>query len=145
MKLRTLVEFTTTIPDDAVENEAGDDFLVWPGRNVVEAIAEILVGLGCTTEPPEDLQFAGWSLSFRTQEGHPISGRYSDTGEERYLDLKDHRQVGFLARTSGPVFVDFLQRFGQAFAEDPRFGDLVWYVVKARGRPGDPGDAPVSA
>ncbi len=38
------------------------NFIQWPGRNVVEVIAELLKGLGWKPNDPIDLEERGWDL-----------------------------------------------------------------------------------
>ena len=131
MIVRTLVTFQTNLPDDAIETEDGMDFVQWPGRNVVEAIADILRGLGWTPGDPFDLRERGWDLD----------ATFGDKGIRLRIEAPEEMIVGitdrspewtwyFRRKPPGPEFIAMLAGLDMALKADGRFRDVRWFTPK---------------
>lgn len=125
MKVPEVAEFLTTLPDGAVEDEDGPDFLVWPGRPALEAIGEILVGLGCELEPIECADFKGWDMGFRYR-GRWLWMRVTQI--EKHVAYFDDTNVWpkMIGRTHR-LYPELLDRLGEALERDPRFSEVQWF------------------
>jgi hypothetical protein len=138
MKLREVIQFESDLPDGAVEDEEGGDFLVWPARPVTEALREVLIGLGCEAGEIVSVDFKGWEFDFRYRQ-RPLSCRASQI--DRYVAYFADR--GFWPNAVGGrhrLYGELLERLNAALARDPRFKDVEWYLLKgfnpdARGVP----------
>jgi hypothetical protein len=115
MIVRPWAEFTTSLPDDGIENETG--FIQWPGKNVAEALAEILAGLGCTDVEIFDLEHAGYDVGFRLGK-LVLAAR---------VTVIDNPLIAF-GRKRQPEYLDFLKRVSDALAKDGRFQNLRWFT-----------------
>lgn len=124
MKVRTWATFTSDLPDDHIENEAGDEILQFGGKSVAAAIGEILTGLGCVVSPPIYANEHGWELDVKFEKRRLwcqvtlIEGWvmvFEDTSFMRGL-LGHHR-----------LYLDVLTRLAQELECDPRFHDVLWF------------------
>lgn len=129
MRFCEVAEFLTDLPDGAVEDPDGPDFLVWPGRPALEAIGEILGELGCDVEPIESAEFKGWELSFRYR-GRWLWMRV--TRIERHVAAFADRNLWprIIGRVH-PLYLELLGRLGEALARDPRFHEVQWFIPDA--------------
>lgn len=128
MKVRDTAQFFTDLPDGAVENDddAGPDFLVWPGRPVCEAIREHLGALGCELEPIVSVEFKGWEFGFRYR-GRRLWSRV--TVIERHIAcFVDSNFWPKLIGQKHPLHVELLTRLSGVLASDGRFHDVLWYA-----------------
>jgi hypothetical protein len=127
MKLKTWVVGRTDLPDDVVETD--DEIIHQPGRNIAEAMQEILGRIGCTKvgEPWEEGE-QGWQFLFES-EAKPFWCQASRAeGDDCMVVVgKNYMSEGLFRR--GPSrHEQLLQRLGVAMAEDGRFHDLRWYT-----------------
>jgi hypothetical protein len=129
VRVREVAEFRTTLPDGAVEDEAGADFLVWPGRPALEAIGEILVGLGCELEPIECADFKGWDMGFRYRE-RALWMRVTQI-EKHVAYFADPNLWPKLIGRSHRLYLELLDRVGESLGRDPRFSDVQWFAYDA--------------
>jgi hypothetical protein len=140
MIVRTLVIFHTDIPDDAIMTADGMNFVQWPGRNVVEAIADLLRTLGWTPDDPFDLEERGWDLD-ASSGNNSISLRI-EVPEEVLVQITDRTPefTWYLKRKPpGPVFTRLLTELDKALKADSRFRDILWF--KPQGYLSQPGAA----
>jgi len=126
MKVMPWAEFTTDLPDDAVENEDGSDFIQWPGKGVSEALAKMLTKCGYKVSEPICLDFKGWELLI-------IAGRRTVrcrvTEIEKYLiGFRDRSWFAGLSNRNHPDFLRLLKCVGTELANDPRFHDVRWFA-----------------
>jgi hypothetical protein len=127
MKVRDTAQFFTDLPDGAVEGEddAGPDFLVWPGRPVAEALCEHLRALGCEVEPIESVDFKGWEFGFRYR-GRRLWSRV--TVIERHIAcFVDSNFWPKMVGRKHALHIELLGRLSQALESDDRFHDVLWY------------------
>ena len=144
MIVRTLTTFYTDLPDDAVETAEGD-FLQWPGRNVVQLIADLLRAIGWVPEDPYDLEERGWELHARCGD-RMISMRFSIL-EEVILYISDRtpdRTWYFKRKPPGPEFVGMLVGLDAAMKANGSFRDVLWFTPEGYDRQTETGSpAPV--
>jgi hypothetical protein len=132
MIVRTLLTCQTELPDDAIETEDGMDFVFWGGRNVVEAVADLLRGLGWTPEDPIDLQERGWDMD-ATGGDRRVSLRIQVVPEEViviFTDRSPDYTWYFRRKPPGAVFTGMLAGFDKALKADGRFSDILWFTHK---------------
>jgi hypothetical protein len=142
MIVRTLLTCKTDLPDDAIETEDGMDFVFWGGRNVVEAITDLLRGLGWTPEDPIDLQERGWDMD-ATSGDASVSLRVQVVPELVIVIFTDEAPKYtwyFKRKPPGPGFTGLLTGFDKALKADSRFSDLLWFTDQGyrRDEPGAP-------
>jgi hypothetical protein len=123
--IRAWAELKSSLPYDGVENEAGTDFIQWPGRGVATALAEIFQRFGCDVEAPEAEGEQGWSF------GVKANGRRfwcQVTMIEDYLIGFENPSWfdKFLGRTP-PAYLTLLRGLAKALEEDARFSDVRWF------------------
>jgi hypothetical protein len=131
MTLRTLATFYTDLPDDAIETADGMDFIQWPGRNVVQVIADLLRGLGWKPDDPLDLEERGWDLDAVC--GDRAIRLRIEAPEEVIVDITDRTPDWtwyFKRKPPGPVFVGMLIGLDAAMKADGRFRDIQWFTPK---------------
>lgn len=122
--LRTKVEFSSSLPDDSIED--GHNFVVLPGKNVAEALRELLAGLGCDVEPVEGAGDHGWDFRFRRGEGRFYCELTIIDGVVAQFD-----NVGARA-SSAPrqaEFAELLAEFNAALEADARFHQIGWFTA----------------
>ncbi len=126
MKVRPLAICTADFPDDAVETEDGKGFLDHGGRNVAEAVAEILSHLGCTISTPENAAEYGWRFGWAFK-GQSFSCQVSSIPPEFYLlfDGASLRQ-NLSSRNTSP-HAEIMAELNAELARDERFHDILWY------------------
>ena len=124
MKIKPWAELQSSVPYDGVEEE--NDWVVYPGRNVAEAIQDVLGKLGASLEPIECLEHRGWEFGFK----------YGKVGLVCRATMIDDYLVGFadpsfireMLKRTHPDFVALLRRLGDALDEDSRFSDIRWFA-----------------
>ena len=131
MTVRTLATFYTDLPDDAIETADGMDFIQWPGRNVVEVVADLLRGLGWKPDDPLDLEERGWNLD--AIRGDRMISLRIEVPEEVIVTITDRTPDWtwyFKRKPPGPVFVGMLVGLDAAMKADGRFRDIQWFTTK---------------
>jgi len=131
MTVRTLTTFYTDLPDDAIETADGMDFIQWPGRNVVDVVADLLRGLGWKPDDPLNLEERGWNLD-AIRDDRMISLRI-EAPEEMIVTITDRTPDWtwyFKRKPPGPVFVGMLVGLDSAMKADGRFRDIQWFTPK---------------
>jgi hypothetical protein len=127
MRVQEVAEFLTELPDGSVKGEGDVDFLVWPARPALQAIGEILAGLGCEVEPIESADFKGWELNF-SYRGRRLWTRVTQI-EKYVVFFADRNFWPKLIGRKHPLYLELLERFAEAFARDPRFSEVQWSVL----------------
>jgi hypothetical protein len=131
MTVRTLVTFYTDIPDDAIETADGMDFIQWPGRVMVQAMADLLRGLGWQPDEPLDLEERGWDLD--ASRGSEMISLRIEWPEEVVVQITDRTPDYtwyFKRKPPGPVFLGILVGLDAALKADGRFRDIQWFTPK---------------
>jgi hypothetical protein len=115
-------------PDDTIEDDL--NILQFPGKNIAEALCEILAGVGCTDiEKPSHEGEHGWHVHFASA-GRPFYCQVSRIEPETLLLFdKNYGSEGLFYR--GPSrHAQLLERVQPAIAQDPRFRELTWYTQR---------------
>jgi hypothetical protein len=121
-KVRRWAEFASSLPTDLIEDDHG--FVQLGGKSVAAAIGEILKGLGCDVDPPEDAGDNGWDFEVRTGGARFLC---QVTHIEDYIFLFEYPSA--IARWLGrepPIYFETLGALAAALAEDARFSDVRW-------------------
>ena len=117
------------------------DFIQWPGRNVAEAMADLLRRLGWEAEDPIDLQERGWDLD-ATLDGRDVTLRIEPLEPVLvgFIDRSPEYTWYFRRKPPGPLFTGLLTGFDQALKADSRFSDVLWFTNEGyqRDEPGAP-------
>lgn len=127
MRVPEVAEFLTQLPTGAVEDENGPDFLVWPGRPSLEAIGGILVDLGCELEPIECADFKGWDMGFRYRR-RSLWMRVTQI-EKHVAYFADPNLWPKMIGRKHPLYLELLDRLGEALSRDPRFSEVQWFML----------------
>jgi hypothetical protein len=126
MRVKPWATFTTSLPDDQVEEE--HDIVPFGGRNVAVAIGEVFTGLGCKVEEPYSVEEQGWEflVSYR---GHMnFSCRVCSFHPEFRL-LFEELSLRPKAFRNPAGYAQLAQSFAAALGEDPRFRDITWWTL----------------
>ncbi len=129
MKIRERVELRADFPNDDIEDDR--DIIQFGGRNLAEALGEILEGLGCKVSVPEYAGEHGWEFDFYIGERR-FWCQATDMQEDAMFIFKDMAWVigfWFSRPRPNPVFADLLTRVNAALALDSRFGPPLWYPL----------------
>jgi hypothetical protein len=114
-----LAEFRADFPDDEIWD--GDTVVQVGGKNVTEAIAEILAGFGCIIEELIDDEEHGWACSF-SYEG--LALRFRVAGLDPYVfDCEEPLR----AHPKYPLYFHVLLKLNEQLRRDGRFHDLAWF------------------
>jgi len=138
VKIRPWASCDADFPDDQIEVD--DDIVQFGGRNVAEAIAEIVTGLGCRPSEPISAEEQGWELDIKTDD-QPLWIRVCDQGDRHFsLLMEDATVLIRLFSRTHPTFVRMLRELHLALAADARFQNIVWwpykkFEVKGKGAP----------
>ena len=122
MTLRPDVQFRSGFPDDTIEDD--DDTVVWPGRNIMEALKAALEPLGYRVSEPISAEHAGWELDiWRQRKGLSLRVNVIDA-EECYLMAKSSSSWLSPENKLLRTFLTDLQRI---LEEDSRFKIIGWF------------------
>jgi hypothetical protein len=123
MKIRRYAQLESDLPYDGVEDER--DFVVYPGKNIAEAVGEVLARQGCTIYPMLCLDEQGWEFDFVYRKLRLVC---RTTMIEDYLVLfYDPSWFRGIFKRTHPGFVDILRKVGDAMAQDSRFRNVRWF------------------
>jgi hypothetical protein len=122
MIARPWAVFTTDLPDDQVEDENG--ILVFPGRNIAEAIGEVLLGLGADVEPPKHEFEHGWTARLKFK-GHGFWYQVSVLDPQVYLVVEDN--AALLTKKEPELYAELVTGLNEGLAADLQVHDLLWY------------------
>jgi hypothetical protein len=126
LKIRPLAICTADFPDDSVETEDGKGFLDHGGRNVAEALGEILSRLGCTTSPPWNAGMYGWRFDGDFH-GRTFMCQVSSIPPEFYLHFEGVLFRQTVSPGGQPPVAELIVDFNSELARDGRFHDVLWY------------------
>jgi hypothetical protein len=125
MTIENCAVIVADFPDDGVETEDGNDFLIWPGRTIAEAICEILRGLGYRVEAPEHVYEHGWSFWSKASDGRQTWFQVTDIDE--YLLITENH--GGWGKSSVEAYAHLLTQLAAAFDADARFKSVRWSTL----------------
>lgn len=111
--------FRADFPSDMIDEGHGEP--IHGGKNVAEAIGDILKGLGCTVEEPEYAGEHGWGFIFRHQR------------KKFWIEVSEGWGLGHALRWNPPIMspygahLDIMLKLNEQLKQDRRFHDIVWY------------------
>lgn len=139
MRLRPEIQFCSGFPDDSVEDDT--DFVVWPGRNIAEALKAGLEQKGYRVSEPIDAQEHGWELDiWRGQKRLWAQVSVIDS-EENYLITQN---MTFFLWPDRKLFRQFLLDLQEVIQAEPRFREVKWFEKAGISANSPPGDGPVA-
>jgi len=139
MRLRPELQFCSGFPDDSVEDDT--DFVVWPGRNIAEALKAGLEQKGYRVSEPIDAQEHGWELDiWRGQKRLWAQVSVIDS-EENYLITQN---MTFFLWPDRKLFRQFLLDLQEVIQAEPRFRNVKWFEKGGISAGSPPADGPVA-
>lgn len=129
MNFKGYAELVTNLPDDVAEED--DEITVYPGRNVAEALADIIRAAGYDVGAPEDRGIRGWDLNIRVG-GKRIWLEVQGIDPQEFI-LQTEAKVGLLKRLFGVdlgYYAEFLTKLNDGLQGDSRFGKAKWYALR---------------
>ena len=126
MKVRRWVQCDTSLPDDGIEDKYR--FIQLPGKNVTEAMLEVLEQLGCKRHRGvgvEDAGDLGW-LSLST------FGKVMIHCQVTMIDycvvlFEDMSMFRSWFKIVHPQYLEILLKIADALPKDGRFSNVRWY------------------
>ena len=128
MNLHGYAELVTVLPDDIVEQDG--EIVTYPGRNVGEAIGEILRAADYDVGPPEYMDEHGWDLNVYVG-GKRIWLELQGIDPGEFV-LQTEAMVGVFKRLFGAdltYYAEFLTKLSDGLEQDPRFSKVEWYKL----------------
>ena len=123
VKVRRDALFLFDFPDDQIED--GHDIVVFGGRGVTDAIAQMIRGLGYQVSAPQDEDFKGWSLNVSDRRSE-FWLRFSDLGDSGVLVTADMTFPRWLWPLPRRAYADFLLKLDAELRRDGRFREIKW-------------------
>jgi len=111
--------FTADFPDDCVEDNG--EIVRFGGRNVAEAVRELLRGLGCDVDQPRYAGERGWEFGAR-RSGRRFWCQVTSFHPQFLLYFEDDPPVQAPEGHHG-----LAEAFDATLRRDGRFHDLLWY------------------
>jgi hypothetical protein len=132
LKIYPMAEFDADFPDDTEYDEAGE-VVVFPGRNVATAIAELFerAGYKCTG-PLDDEVHWGYHVTVLERPSMWFGVHTFEDGEY-YLFAKDASPLDRFFPSAKRKYHAYLRELGRLLSEDPRFRNLRWFSRKDGG------------
>jgi len=124
VKVRTWATFASDLPDDHIENEAGDEILQFGGKSVVAAVGEILTRLGGAVSPPIYAHEHGWQLNAKF--GKRRLWCQVTLIEGWVMVFEDRTFMGSLLGYHR-LYLEVLTQLARELGRDPRFHDVAWF------------------
>jgi hypothetical protein len=121
--------FRADFPSDMIDKGHAEP--IHGGRNVAEALGEIVRGMGCTVAEPEYGGVHGWSFVFRRGRVRFWIQVSEGEGDGRVLRWDDWPPL----LSSSQSHLDLMLKLNEEMRQDGRFHDIAWY------RNSDVGDA----
>jgi hypothetical protein len=139
MNSEAYAEFAVELEDDLVEEDG--EIVAFPGRNVAEAIAELLRGEGYAVGAPECADEHGWDLDVRV--GRKRIWLEVQGAQQEYV-LHAIAHTGIFGKPDLAFFAEFLTRLNEGLRRDAGFRPVKWYALGRDKTPtGDPSDDPL--
>jgi len=130
VKIYPNAEFEADFPDDSEEEDG--DIVVFPGRNVAEAISKILERAGYECRGPlADSVHWGYHLAYQKRRSMWFGVSTFEDGEY-HLFAEDASHLDRWLPSAKKSFVAYLRMLGRELAADPRFRNLRWFADKDR-------------
>lgn len=126
MSVKPWVAFTTSLPDDQVED--GQQIFVLGGRNVAVAIGEIFTRLGCEVSPPESAGELGWEFDLRDKEHYRFWCRVTSFYPSFHLLFEGPGGL-FGGKKNSAAHAELSERFAAALKDDRRFQHISWWSM----------------
>jgi hypothetical protein len=124
VKVRPCAEFSSTLPDDTVEDE--QDIVQFGGQNVAVAIGEMLARAGYAVDPPAYAGDHGWDFEVR-------AGRHRFWCQITLIDecllIFDRTSwTEKVLRRYPASYLDALRQLDRALRADTRFSKVRWHT-----------------
>lgn len=140
MTLRSEIEFSSTFPDDSIEDEI--DFVEWPGRNITEALKAALERRGYRVSEPIHAHEHGWELDiWRGRKRIWLQISVLDAALN-YLMAKN---MTFFLWPDVELFRTFLSDLQAIMEADDRFSRIRWFPKGGMDRDVAPAAGPFDA
>jgi hypothetical protein len=122
IEVRACAEFRADFPDDGLENEFG--FLLFPGKGVPAAIAEMLRGIGCEVSDPIHADEHGWELRIEFKKARMWCQVTSLDAQDCILLFADGAFMGNSSNSA--AYLEAIAKLNLQMRRDPRFHDIGW-------------------
>jgi hypothetical protein len=119
--LRPEIEFSSTFPDDTIEDEV--DIVQWPGRNIAEALKGALEPRGYQVSDPVHAHEHGWELDISKGRKRLWVQISVLSNEVNYLVAKSMSLLPW----DGGLFRSFLEELQAVLEADDRFVRVRWF------------------
>lgn len=128
MRVYWHAEFDANFPDDVIEENG--DIVVFPGRNIAEAIAEILKRAGLNPLGPRHLFELGWGfhVDFKKRRIWVQLSRAEDPSVDMFVE--DPAFMTRFLKSNGNKLHEFLVLLNQELNADPRFHKITWFAMR---------------
>ena len=122
--MRRWAAFDSDLPYDGIEDETG--FIQYPGKALAEAIAEMLLRLGCTRAEIDPLEYRGYEVVF---DFGKKQFRVRVTMIDQYmLTFSQYSFMDRLRRRFSPEYLEILHRMNAELNRDGRFHRVRWFA-----------------
>ena len=121
-KPRILAEFTTTIPDETVENDR--EIVHYGGEYLARALGEMLQGHGHKVEEPYYAEICGWRFLVRTRK-HKLNFQVQFI-EKVLLVTDDVTWPRIFGAPDRRELFQVLSKLNEDMHNDQRFSDIKW-------------------
>jgi hypothetical protein len=122
--VRSWVLFDADLPYDGIEE--GGDFIQWPGKNVAEALADILIGCGYEDVAIDNLHHAGYEITFSV--GKRYFGARVTVIDTYTVSIHQYSWLDELFGRQRPEYLEALKRLNAELARDGRFRGIRWFT-----------------
>jgi hypothetical protein len=134
MKVRSLVCFDSSLPEDCFEDDDGR-LLQPPGKSVADAIAGMLSSLGFPIDyGPKPRNDHSWDVT--VVQARRRFGATVNAADRYYLTLSNDSWTDKMLGRQPAEYLDLLRRFAAALEADPRFFGIEWFVAGNASGPG---------
>jgi hypothetical protein len=123
VRVKPWAGFIADFPDDQVEE--GGEITLFGGRNVAEAIGEILTGLGCRVSAPEYADLHGWDFDVYDR-NFRFTCQVTSFHPAFHLLFEDPASARGPGRKSAQAYAELAVKLSAALKRDPRFRHLQW-------------------
>lgn len=117
-------EFEADFPNDQVDEDGR--VAIFPGRNVSEAIAELVRGAGVKADEPEHQHEHGWAFVAKYESRSIWVEICTFEDQQFHMYAKYGGLLGFLPSTKR-AHREFLTLLSRVLNGDPRFRNVVWF------------------
>jgi len=128
VKIYPSAEFDADFPDDMVEEDG--EIALFPGRNVAEAIVDLLRRAGLTPGEPTHQGEHGWAFDTKFKERALWIQVTTFEDQHFYMDTEDTTFMSRFLRAPKAAYVEFLVVLNREINADSRFRNLTWFAAK---------------